>query len=184
MSYVSDLLPGADVATVLKDGDTFVETSGVVEWIRDDWQDRPYDALGVRWQRDREASRTCPWELVIPTHAKPASRFTEFCKLLLEEIKMFLGVPEFRKFGYLREDLEVLARNSLKPMDLTLLINRLANDWYQSLEELMADIQCLRANTVCLGCEPRTMWSMMTAIFQRVRIVAERCGMVIAQGIA
>jgi hypothetical protein len=184
MSYASDLRPGADVAAVFMYGDRFVETSGVVEWIRHDWQNRPYHALGVKWQRDMEASRTCPWKLVIPPQPKPASRFAEFCKLFVEEIKMFLGVPEFRRFAYLRENLEVLARNSLKPMDLTLLITRLANDWYQSLEELMADIQCLRANAVCLGCEPRTMWNMTTAMFQRVRIVGERCGMVLTQGIA
>jgi hypothetical protein len=77
---------------------------------------------------------------------------------------MSLEMLEFRRFAYLRENLEVLGRNS--PMNLTLLITRLANGWYQSLEELMADIQCLRTHAVCLGCEPRAIWTLITAMFQ------------------
>jgi hypothetical protein len=170
ISYASDMRLGADVVAVFIDGDRLVETSEVVEWIRHDWQDRPYHALGVEWQRDMEASRTCPWDLVIPPQPKQASRFAEFCKLFVKETKKSLGLPEFRKFACFRENLEVLARNS--PMNLTLLITRLADEWYQSLEELMADMQCLRAHTVFLGCEPRAMWTMITTMFQRVRIIA------------
>jgi hypothetical protein len=142
MSYASDMQPGADVVVVFIDGDRFVGTSGVVEWIRHDWHDGPYHALGVERQRDMEASRTCPEELVIPPQPKLASRFAEFCKLFVEEIQMFLGMPELRRFACLRENLEVSTRTSPKPIDLTLFITRLANGRQQSLKELMAEIDC------------------------------------------
>jgi hypothetical protein len=142
MKFMEPLHPGDDLsAFFFYDNYKFSQSFGFLLTITDNWREQPFNAINVRWQ-DQTTDLMSPWELCIPDQ-EDMSQFALFCVDFGRELKKVLTAPQFRPLFEMRKRVEALIRDSLKPMDLNLLVERLDHKWYRSMQELLADIKWL-----------------------------------------
>jgi hypothetical protein len=177
MKFMEPLRPGDDISAFFfyNEDYRFIQSFGFLLSIADNWREQPFNAINVRWQ-DETTDLMSPWELCIPEQ-EDVSKFALFCVAFGRELGTVLTIRRFRTLFEMRKKLQVLISDSLKPMDLKLLVGRLDNKWYRSMQELFADIKWLVVDAERRGVDHAVVAECKAKITRLGKAVAQRFGL-------
>jgi hypothetical protein len=178
MVYLKTLTRGSTVhACFLIDGE-LRELPGKVLAVNGNADQQPYESLRVKWEETEDTSRISPWELVLPKEDKghPGANRVALNKLISpvkQAIELAIANTTFAAFVSLRGTARRLLEQAERPMDLTLLRKRINNQWYQTSDELIADVRRFASNAPALGLPQETanalVWTLLAAIRQGIQ---------------
>jgi hypothetical protein len=139
MMFTARLKVGSRVTAYFmeSDSESFSESLGTVQQINGNRKDRPANSLCVKWDGDEEEPQFyCPWELTIPEFGtrRPIASLQEALAPAVRHLASFST-----EFGQFRHRDDILMKASVKPIDLRLLFDRMSREWYETVEEMVAD---------------------------------------------
>jgi hypothetical protein len=177
MKLLEPLHPGDDVSAFFfyNDDYRFSQPFGFLLTIADNWREQPFNVISLRWQ-DETTDLMSAWELCLPDE-EDISSFALFCVDFGRELGTMLTNSRSRPVVEMRNRLEKLIRDSLKPMDLRLLVERLDNKWYRSMQKLLADRKWLAVNAEHRCLDPAVVAECMADITRLGKAVAKRFGL-------
>jgi WD40 repeat protein len=169
MAYLGGLTIGSTVRAFYRGHRVFSELECSIVDLRKDAKDDPYGSITVRWAQFDDISEISPWELVLPEEPRMgALGMSRLAAPVKREVEMAITNPQFEPFVLLRDDDEQLFRIGQRPMDLTLLGQRLDNDWYHTPDELIQDVRRLVRNAATHQLLQRTACSLVLTLFTAI----------------
>jgi WD40 repeat protein len=154
LNYIRKLRVGSVVEMEFDEDGTPKLFKAVLEGLSPDWKENPYNCTRVKFLDDQTHGSVPPWDLLFDEEQTPAeTKMMQLSESVLAEVRQISLTSVYRGFLNCRsaEQRKRLLRESRFPSDLKLIVERLQNCYYATVESLIADVRQMASNAKLLG---------------------------------
>ena len=152
MIFANNLHVDSIVEIPYSEKDGIKNFGAIIEKIRYNYKENPFECFKVGFIDGGEMSRVSPWEIIHKENPEN-SKLKLIQQNLFKIVESLLNLSNYNDFYLIRnkDQLNNLFLKKKLPIDLTLISLRLKNNWYQTVEEIQSNINLLKINAELLG---------------------------------
>ena len=143
----SSLSKGATVSIIYFENDQPTIYNAIVDSFSENRENDPFNSINIKFSKnDENITPVSPWELYRNREKRSNLPIYSVIDDFIPFINQICVKEKYSSLNYLRDNDEYLIKKSIKPVDLTLIVDRLNKYWYQTPDELVSDINLIAKN--------------------------------------